>query len=227
MANDRISFVAPALLLTFATLAGAAHASGGAPEPASCRFTAFVEETDPAGLNVRAAPSATAKVLGTLPPVWSDGSGLRVRVRVEVTGVRNGWFQIRDAADEDVMTGEPPRPTYGGEGWVSGNKLIVKSQAEAGHARPDAKSPASLRFKDGSLFDGSDMMAAGRLADCQGRWVLVDYDLSRVSADVRQLLDIAPAARAGRPKGHVRAWMDRICGIQETSCDGPSSLDDQ
>lgn len=220
MANDRIPRLAPALLLTLAAFAGAAHASGGAPEP-SCKFTAFVEETDPAGLNVRAAPSASAQVLGKLPPVWSDGSGLRVRTRVEVTGARNGWFQIRDAADESTLTGEAPRPTYAGEGWVSGRKLVVKSQASAGHTKPAADAPAAVRWKDDVLFDSDSAVGAGRLVDCQGSWAQVEFDEARFSADLRPLLQVAPAARTGAPKGRFRAWVDKICGIQETACDGP------
>lgn len=74
MANDWNPRVASSLirlaltLSTGAALCSAANASGGPPEPTSCNFAAFVEETDPAGLNVRAEPSASAKVLGTLPP---------------------------------------------------------------------------------------------------------------------------------------------------------------
>ena len=87
MANDRTLSLLPsrALILAFGLgIGGAALASGGPPEPASCDFAAFVEETDPAGLNVRAEPSSAAPVLGKLPPVWTDGSRMRARVLVKV-----------------------------------------------------------------------------------------------------------------------------------------------
>lgn len=206
-------------------IGGAALASGGPPEPASCDFAAFVEETDPAGLNVRAEPSSAAPVLGKLPPVWTDGSGMRARVLVKVTASSNGWFRIREAFDDEALTGQPARPVYEGEGWVSGRKLIVKSQANAGRTRPDPKAPVAVRLKDGLVFDGSSTMTAGRLVDCRGRWVQVDYDESRFSAEMRPYLQVSPAARAGQPKGRFRAWLDQICGIQETTCDGSSSLD--
>ncbi|MDP9606472.1 SH3 domain-containing protein [Variovorax sp. NFACC27] len=219
MANDRNFSVAPALLLALALLGGTAQASGGSPASSSCQFTAFVEETDPAGLNVRAEPTPTAKVLGKLPSVWSDGSGLRVRVRVGVTASANGWFKIREAADDDMLTGQAPRPVYKGEGWVSGRKLVVKSQAKAGRAAPSPGAPATIRLQDDSLFDGDSTVAAGRPVDCRGRWVQVEYEEARFPADLRPL-QIAAAARAGVPKGRFRTWLNKICGIQETSCDG-------
>lgn len=233
MANDRtLSVASPRtrLLLTLlaaAGLCGAAQASGGPPEPRSCQFTAFVEETDPVGLNVRAAPSASAQVLGKLPPVWSDDSGLRVRARVTVTGAANGWFRIKDGVDEPDITGQPARPAYSGEGWVSGRKLVVKSQASIGRTRPDAKAPIAVQLKDDLLFDGDSTIAAGRLSDCQGQWAQVDFDETRFSADMKPYLQIKSAARSGLPKGHFRAWLNQICGIQETSCDGLASADAQ
>ncbi|OWQ44850.1 hypothetical protein CDL60_23575 [Roseateles noduli] len=227
IANER-SRAAAALLTVVAgsaVFANAARASGGPPEPASCRFSAFVEETDPAGLNVRAAPSSTSPVLGTLPPVWSDGTGWQVRIRVTVTAASNGWFRIRDAADDEALTGQPARPVYNGEGWVSGRKLVVKSQASAGRTRPSKDAAASVRFKDELLFDSDGAIEAGRPVDCRGAWVQIDYEEARFPVDLRPLLQVSPSARVGLPKGRFRAWLDEICGIQETSCDGPSSLD--
>lgn len=228
MASDRTpSFrLAPVLMLVIsAWVGGPAFASGGPPDANRCNFAAFVEESDPAGLNVRAAPSSSAPVLGTLPPVWTDDSGMRARVFVKVTAAANGWFRIREAFEDEALTGQPARPLYEGEGWVSGRKLVVKSQANVGRTRPDAKAPVAIQLKDGLLFDGSSTIAAGRLADCRGSWVQVDYEESRFSDELRPYLQIAPAARAGQPKGRFRAWLNQICGIQETSCDGSSSLD--
>lgn len=230
MADDRtLSFLlARLLMLTIGLGAGSqAFAAGGPPEAVSCNFAAFVEETDPAGLNVRAAPSASAPVLGTLPPVWTDDSGMRARVFVKVSATAKGWFRIHGAFEDEALTGQPARPVYEGEGWVSGRKLVVKSQANAGRARPDPKAAVAIRLKDGLLFDGSSTIAAGRLVDCRGSWVQVEYEEARFAAEMRPYLQVSPVARAGLPKGRLRAWLDQICGIQETSCDGPSSLDTQ
>ncbi|MFX1679031.1 hypothetical protein PV762_07340 [Mitsuaria sp. CC2] len=152
---------------------------------------------------------------------------MRARVFVKVTATAKGWFRIREAFEDESLTGQPARPVYEGEGWVSGRKLVVKSQANVGRTRPDAKAPVAVQLKDGLFFDGSSTIAAGRLVDCSGSWVQVDYEESRFSAEMRPYLQIAPAARSGQPKGRFRAWLDQICGIQETTCDGSSSIDTQ
>lgn len=187
----------------------------------ACDFGAFVAETDPAGLNVRAAPAAGAKVLGKLPPTFVEPSGgYGVRVEVHVTAARDGWFRIRDAGDNTALTERPARPMFSGEGWVSGSRLTVKSQADVGRARPDPLAPAVLRIGGGETFDGDSVVEAGRLADCAGRWALVEFTERRFPKDDRMTLHVDPSARAGLPAGRFRAWVDRLCGIQETSCDG-------
>jgi len=212
-------------LLALALLAGcAADAAGtGAAAPVrQCSFGAFADDDDPAGLNVRAEPGTAARVLGTLPPVVVDHANgdFRVRIPLDVRGVRDGWFRIAGAHDDVTLTGKPARPVYAGVGWVSGRKLAVKSQATRGHARPDAASPVRLRMADDEGFDNDAMVSAGRLVDCDGAWALVEVDETRLPADVRAALTVAPEARAGLPAGRFRAWVDRVCGLQETSCDG-------
>lgn len=190
----------------------------------SCSFTAFVEDEDPAGLRVREAPDAKARILGSLPPVWTDGDGMRVRVSVKVTESARGWFKVREAFDDESLTGQPARPLYAGEGWVSGRMLVVKSQAQVGRQRPDAKAPVSVRLKDDASFDGNSTIRAGRLVGCQGAWAQVEFDESRLSEEVRPLVQVLPAAREGQPKGRFRTWLNQLCAIQETSCDGDASL---
>jgi len=86
--------------------AATAVASATLPVTA-CKFGAFVAENDPAGLNVRAKPSAYAKVLGKLPRTFIEPSaGYGVRIEVEVAGARNGWFLIRNAQHNDALTGQ-------------------------------------------------------------------------------------------------------------------------
>lgn len=199
-------------------LAGAACAAAAAPR--ACSFGAFVEETDPAGLNVRAAPGTAAPVLGTLPPTWVDPAdpSLRVRIEVQVTAADEGWFRIRAARDNEAMTGRPARRLFRGEGWVSGRKLVVKSQATRGRERPSADAPVTVRQADDGGFDSDAMVDAGRPVDCQGRWAQVEYTEATLKDSG---LRVAPAARAGLPAGRFRTWVDQLCALQETSCDGP------
>ncbi len=187
-----------------------------------CSLTAFVDETDPAGLNVRAAPNVRAPVVGQLPPIWKDPvDGAEVRVRVELTDSREGWFKIRNAKDEEQLTERPARPTYGGEGWVSGRKLIVKPQAAAAYQRPDPQAPVGLQLGPDQDLDSKPFRQAGTLVACQGEWVQIDFAESRIPAEERKALKIAPESRKGLPAGHFRVWVNKICGSQETACDGP------
>ena len=205
-----------------AASASAASLSAPAPARTACRFGAFVEETDLAGLNVRAAASRQAPVLGVLPATLVDeaNGGFRVRVEVEVHGVSDGWFQVAGARDNEALTARPARPMFAGEGWVSGRKLTVKSQAVRGHARPDAGSPTWLKLGEGESFDNDAMVSAGQLVDCKGAWAQVEFAQDRLPDDVRRALVVTPAARAGLPAGRFRVWVNQLCALQETSCSG-------
>jgi hypothetical protein len=186
-----------------------------------CELVAFVNETDPAGLNVRAAPSAQAQKLGTLPPIWVDRWQVRhVRVRTHVIDAANGWFKIRNSSDEEDLTEQPARPTYQGEGWVSGSKLIVIAQTNIGRLRPDPAAPAAIELDGPFSFDEDTFDGARRLVDCSGRWIQMEFDESKLSEDGRRAFKISPETRKGLPLGRFRFWVNKICGLQETSCDG-------
>lgn len=221
----RETFAAAAIAaLLLAAPVARAQSEAVAPAPAgqvACAFGAFVSETDPEGLNVRAGPGTSHKIVGTLPPVKlsSDDPPVRAMVEVEVSAGANGWFRIAKARDNEMLTDAAPRPMFKSSGWVSGRKLTVKSQASAGRQRPDAKAPAVLSGQDGAGFDGDAFVQNGRLLGCSGKWVLVEYGLP-AGSEVLSGLEIKPAAKAGAEPGRFRAWVDRICATQETSCDG-------
>jgi hypothetical protein len=207
--------------------ASGAPATAGAPEAvASCAFGAFVQESDPAGLNVRAGPGTSHRVLGTLPPGVVDHANgdFVARVELDVLGATaDGWFRVARAHDNEALTGQPARAAFAGEGWVSGRKLTVKSQARKGYAKPDAHSEPRLQLGDGESFDNDAMVAAGQLIGCDGKWALVEFADERLPVEVRKALVVAPAARTNLAPGHFRAWVDKICGVQETSCDADAA----
>lgn len=187
-----------------------------------CSFGAFVQETDPAGLNVRSKPDQGSTILGTLPPVITSREldGLKVRVEVLALGSEKGWFRIAQAQDNELLTGRPERTMFKGQGWVSGRKLRVKSQARAAYAQPDSKSPVAFSFSDGSSFDNDQMTQAGSLIACRGDWALVEFNDQKLPDDIRKELVVAPGARSALPDHHFRAWINQLCGSQETTCDG-------
>ena len=114
----------------------------------------------------------------------------------------------------------PARTLAVREGWVSGRKLTIKSQATRGHASPDAQSPTVLSLGDEDGFDGDAIVGASRLIACKGSWVQIELDAARLPADVRGQLHAQPAAALGSTVAHPRAWVDRVCGVQETPCEG-------
>jgi Bacterial SH3 domain len=186
-----------------------------------CAFGAFSIESDPAGLNVRQAPSLSSKVIGVLPPAIknSELDNYTVKTELDVVGSHNGWIKIAHAGDNTMLTGKPARPVFSGSGWVSGRKLTVKSQASFGYAEPNIKSPYVLQTSEGS-FDNDELMQAGQMISCQNNWALMEFSQDKLSAETYESLSIAASARKGLAKGHFRAWLYQLCGIQETSCSG-------
>jgi hypothetical protein len=183
----------------------------------TCNFGAFVTETDPAGLNVRQKPSTSGKILGILPPVFDGEDFGGVMFEVNIIGSNNGWFKIDSAGDNTTLTGEPERTGFSGEGWVSGRKLTVKSMANHGYAEPNVRSAIVLKIEGG--MDNGYLTSAGQLIACQGHWALVEYSQKKMPADMAEI-EASLTARKGLPKGHFRAWVNQICAIQETTCQG-------
>lgn len=161
----------------------------------TCSFTAFVTESDPRGLNVRAGPSTAHAVIGKIPPVHfsPDEPPVLGMVEVQVDASQNGWFRIRNARDNPALV-DAPRAMHSGSGWVSGHLLTVKSQARTARDVADHRgNPVKIA---GLAFDSDDFVRTSKVVDCVGKWVF-----------------------AVNEKYKFRGWLDRLCGIQETSCD--------
>jgi len=219
--------IALALLIAAGLLAAPGAHSGGstaskAAKGVACSFGAFVNESDPAGLNVRDQPGTHGKVVGVLPRVLTakDGADPQARVEVEVRGASNGWFLIANAKDNDALTGKPVRKLYGGMGWVSGKKLTLKSQATQARASASDKGATAFKLHEDNALDNDAMVDATSLVACQGKWAQIEVNLSKLSTDVRDILIAQPAAKAGATPGSVRGWVNHICALQETACSG-------
>ncbi|MEG2942034.1 MAG: SH3 domain-containing protein [Thermomonas sp.] len=204
-----------------------ARAADATASRQACDFTAYVMETDPAGLNVRSRPGIEGTILGTIPPVHvdaSDGMTLEAHPEVQVLASANGWFLITDASDNatlmDLDDQAKRRPMYSGRGWVSGSKLAVKSQAERARLAPAATAGTAFTSQGGTLdFDGLSH-AAATLVACKGQWVLAEFDVRTLDAADFDRMGLNPEARTGAPPGRIRGWLDQLCGLQETACSG-------
>lgn len=177
-----------------------------------CDIRGYSIDKDRNGLNVRSAPDAKSKALGTLPPPYTfknrskmentpDGGWL---TEFSIIGFKNGWFLIEGATppgktyeDERVYPRNHPKP-YAGRGWVAASKVgaqyangatLMGGLYQAPHA--DAKwTPAKNAFGGEISADGGPK----RVLACSGYWALVE------SHD------------------NIRGWWRRLCSNQVTNC---------
>jgi hypothetical protein len=176
--------------------AAAPSAAPGSIWVIGCHFSGWSSDLDPNGLNVRAGPSANARIVGTLPPpeTHPDNETL-FGVTFDVVGTRDGWFLIENARRwSDAGRGPSTLPS----GWISGRYLAFQLQTDKVFAAPSPNAPVLL-----ASWDDNGTLTQFRYrhpTDCNGEWV--------------RLTAIGPDGR------ERQGWVRGICGIQETTCDG-------
>ena len=198
-------FLASALAALALTGATAAAAQPAAPEPARdgiCEFSGWSGDPDPAGLNVRAAPSADAPIVGRLPPPERI-EGRDFATGFDVVEARNGWFRIVNARRWDD---DGSRPSNLPSGWISGRYLDFALQTDRAYAAPDPGSAVvatSWRDRNDERHD----LAVENATACRGEWIRLTV--------------------TGHDRRPREAWVRGVCGMQETTCDGvPGDLID-
>ena len=178
-----------------AATAPAAPPAGAAARDGVCAFSGWSSDPDPRGLNVRAEPSGTARIVGTLPPP-EPGEDIEVDfgTTFDVVGSRDGWFRIENAHRWSQQGGPSRLPS----GWISGRYLTFQLQTDKVFEAPDPGSRVVLTSWDDN---GTLMQFRYRHpTECRGEWVRLTV-----------------VDRAGRER---QGWVRGICGIQETTCDG-------
>jgi hypothetical protein len=180
----------------------------------ACNLEGWAIDTDPKGLNVRAAPSPQAAVLGTLPPYVTSTENFGFGVEFKITASHNGWLRIEGAKDDPGRSGKPLRPAYSGTGWVHGSRVGFGIQSGSGHARPDTASQQLLNLGDDGL---TEMGKIRLIVACDKDWALVDFSLERRRDSKTQALEDLSPAQQEASRG--RAWFRNICASQEATCD--------
>ena len=185
-----------------------------AMQAAPCAAAGRSVDQDPAGLNVRAAPSVDARVLGRLysvldPESHHGGWPARYGPVFAIREARNGWVRIQDAAAESEGYDGQVLRNYTGPGWVSANHVeatIVTMQAgdpgTRGYVRPDFG--AEVADPDGLTNIENMERTLHRpplIVGCSGPWVQLDYvRMGRLGADGRW------RDFPSRQRVPVRAW---------------------
>jgi hypothetical protein len=163
-----------------------------------CAFSAWSNETDPAGLDVHAAPRADAAIVAKLP---ASRKGTDYAVEFRVIGSRDGWLLIEKAKFVDYDGGGAETQVFAGPGWVSGTKVGFEINDARVFAAPDADAAVKAQLlvavePNGSY--GPDSAVVDRVFSCSGSF-----------ADVQVHM----------PKGApVRGWVARLCANQVTTC---------
>jgi len=142
------------LALTTLTLAGAVPAAGQ-PRAPTCDISAYQAGIGNSGpLNVRAAPSAAARLLRALA-----GNGSPV---ARIRGQRGAWFRV-----STIIDAESERVLFRGDGWVHASNLglSIANDDPQLYARPSRQSRALMRL----VPDQSRVTLIG----CTGDWAQV------------------------------------------------------
>ena len=149
----------------------------------ACEIYASVDDTDPAGVVVRATPDSKGQIIATLPSghQTQDSEEYSFGAEVDVIGSVDGWFLIENAKHPAQLYGESPdsavpgagsvntRRAYEGRGWVHGSRLSTEIQSgDSLRASPDPKSKSVFDLK----LDAPDNFAVVEgFKSCQGRAV--------------------------------------------------------
>jgi len=166
-----------------------------------CETRAYLNDPDPKGTNVRAAPNGKAAVIGQLPPrapMPGDDSEI-VGVEFEIAGSKDGWLLVHN----------PDRGSFKGPGWIYGGLVSGTIGGRQLLASPagNAKVLAELHHA-GETGVGPDSFEVMQVHACQGRFVEVT---------IRLAPSIAPYP--GLPKQPMRGWVRKLCSTQLTTCD--------
>lgn len=141
------------MMLPTLALVSAAPAQGPT-RAAACAISAYVLDRDPNGLNVRAEPSAQARVLRN---VSNAGSAVAV-----ITGYSGGWFRVSNLDDVENDT-----HLFDGDGWVHRSLLGLDA------ANADPRLYASNNTRSRVLARLRPDFTRVALLSCAGAWVQV------------------------------------------------------
>jgi len=189
-------------LTSFFIIIALAGAGGGQvvaalPAPTACSISGWSADPDPAGLNVRAGPSASAKILGRIPPARAQASDT-YGAEFDIIGSQGGWLLIRKARFADYGDGKGDSAVFSGPGWVFADKVRFLINAPELRIAPREQAPTVARLSSADGSSGPDSAVIDHVYGCSGAFA-----------------DVA-AHTPGKPS--KRGWATRICSNQVTTC---------
>lgn len=130
-----------------------------------CEVQAFVVDPDPAGLNVRAGPDKSSRVITTLK------HSADYTIALTITGASGPWVKIKDAEAEETSDS-----LFKGPGWVYGPLLATQTRGKYGH---DLNKPVVKVLKEpdsrGAVVTVLPVETQVNIIGCRGGWAQVRY----------------------------------------------------
>jgi hypothetical protein len=163
----------------------------------ACSISGWSNDPDPAGLNVRAAPSTIAKVIARIPPSQAQ-AGDTYAAEFDIVGARDGWVLIRNARFADYGAGKGDRVVFRGPGWVFADKVRFLIDSVDLHRAPSLQSPVVAKLESADGSSGPDSAVIDHVYGCAG-------DFADVAAHM-----------SGKPP--TRGWATGLCSNQVTTC---------
>jgi hypothetical protein len=159
-----------------------------------CLFKAYLNDRDPTGTNLRAAPGGKAAILKKVPNSRAE-AGQRIAPELEVIGSKDGWFLVRNIHWEGYGDGVAAL-IFKGPAWVSATLVSAEMEGTGLRQRPEPDSPLITPPASASMAD----KRLRRMHGCSGSLVDATFDL----ADRTQ----------------IRGWSHGACANQVTTCGG-------
>lgn len=185
----------------YTEIAATARAAAGWHRGARlCSLSAFLSDRNSAGTNLRAGPSASARIVKRIPNA-RDEAGERIAPEFDVIGSAGSWLLVRDIrwAGYDL----DPELIERGPVWIASALAGVTIEGLELLREPHPGSPivAPLRGlrPDGSLWTSGDTRLV-RIHGCSG-----------------SMLEVSIEFPTG---GQARGWANGACANQVTTCGG-------
>lgn len=192
---------APLRSLKTEEVAAAVRAAPGAGEGVRlCHVSAYLQDRDPAGTNLRAGPGTTAAIVKRIPNQRKEG-GERIAPEFEIIGAKDGWLLVRNIrwAGYDLKEAL----IHPGPVWISASLAMASIEGHDIREKPEPRSPLVMKLtsknEDGEEVPGGEAMPK-RVHGCSGSMLDVTLELPT--------------------KKSVRGWANGACANQVTTCGG-------
>jgi hypothetical protein len=203
MANRKIvrSVVLTAGAACFLQTAAGVAATVDTTGATTCVLSGWSSDSDPAGLNIRAAPRADAEIIGRVPQPrqGADGKPVEEAAEFRIIGSRNGWFLITGVKFVGYYSDDgKDRAVFAGPGWVFADKVRFLINRPEVRGAPAGNAQVLSRLQSADRTGGPDSAKIDHVFGCSGAFA-----------------EAAVHMDGERP---TRGWVTGICSNQVTTC---------